>query len=544
MTRDFARPSTSLNRCAICGGQFDASLSRCPVDGGTLAPAANGTAGELASGADRSNAATDLAPGTLVGEYQIEQQIGVGGMGVVYGARHPVIGKRVAIKVLSAKLSADREAVARFVQEAQAVNQIGHAHIVDIFALGALPDGRLYLVMEWLRGETLADRIDRAPLDIMDATSILITLVRALEAAHGAGVVHRDLKPENVFLAPGDDGPKVKLLDFGIAKLSAAGPSASRTGTGITIGTPLFMSPEQARGLAIDHRTDIYALGVVAYAMLCGRTPFENEPSPVEILFAHISKAPAPLRELRPDLPAKLEALILELLAKSPDDRPPLADVRRRLISIATRSGTLAVPQLAADPDRDPAHLPKVLSLDPAAMLDEVDEPLVAARHGYRLAWWGAAAVVVVVAAIAVAAMRQGTSRARRAAAPEPTVAAAAPVAAPTVTVTAADPAPPAHPATRVAGVVVEVNPVTAQATIDGRPAALDHGRTTIELAPGHHMLSISAPGYTASRKPFDVTPGTVATLHVHLARAHASSPRVHQPDADAVVDPFGRTRR
>ncbi|HLL25877.1 MAG TPA: protein kinase, partial [Kofleriaceae bacterium] len=135
----------------------------------------------------------ELAPGTRVGEYLIEKRIGVGGMGIVYGAVHPVIGKRAALKVLNARYCSDQESVQRFVREAQAVNKVGHANIVDIFSIGTLPDGRSYLVMEWLRGETLMDHLERAVLPLVQTLDILIALTRALEAAHNAGVIHRDL---------------------------------------------------------------------------------------------------------------------------------------------------------------------------------------------------------------------------------------------------------------------------------------------------------------------------------------------------------------
>src|SRR4051812_22508176 len=197
-----------MKLCTTCGRRWDLAgpRARCPEDGTPLVPADAASAGRAGSATwsseqpalaqPRSAASDELAPGDCVGEYVIERRIGAGGMGMVYGARHPVIGKRAAIKILNARFTADDDAVSRFVLEAQAVNRIGHAHIVDIFSFGALDDGRSYFAMEWLQGETLGERLHRGPLSVRDTAAILAPLCRALEAAHAAGVIHRDLKPD------------------------------------------------------------------------------------------------------------------------------------------------------------------------------------------------------------------------------------------------------------------------------------------------------------------------------------------------------------
>jgi serine/threonine-protein kinase len=279
----------------------------------------------------------DLEAGTMVGEYKVDGLLGAGGMGKVYSATHPLIGKRAAIKVLHPALSVDPDAVERFVQEARAVNQIGHPNIVDIFAFGALPDGRCYFVMEQLRGESLATRIDRAALPLEDVLSILDTIAIALDAAHRKGIVHRDLKPDNVFLAEVEGArPAVKLLDFGIAKLTGGDTGTKRTQTGNVMGTPAYISPEQARGQGVDHRTDLYAFGAVAYELLTGELVFPAT-NAADMLAQHLFTAPPSVRARRPEIDPELDALITSLLAKDANDRPTLEQAREQLRACSAR---------------------------------------------------------------------------------------------------------------------------------------------------------------------------------------------------------------
>ena len=268
-------------------------------------------------------------PGTLVGEYQLDAQIGAGGMGRVYAATHPVIAKRAAIKILHPELSVNSEAVERFVQEARSVNQIGHPNIVDIFSFGTLPDGRCYFVMEWLRGESLRDRLRKSQLPLFDALLVVDTITAALEAAHEKGIVHRDLKPDNIYLVEIKGAPpQVKLLDFGIAKLLGNDDArAERTRTGNLLGTPAYMSPEQARGHLVDHRTDIYALGCVAHEMFTGALPFPADNS-ADMIAKHLFDEPPSARVRNPHLPPELDVLVQRMLSKEVADRPTLAQVR------------------------------------------------------------------------------------------------------------------------------------------------------------------------------------------------------------------------
>ncbi len=274
----------------------------------------------------------EIEVGTMVGEYRIEGQLGEGGMGRVYAAIHPVIAKRAAIKILHPELSANREAVERFIQEARAVNQIGHPNIVDIFAFGQLPDGRSYFVMEWLRGESLGERTDRAPLPMVEAISILETVSLALEAAHETGIVHRDLKPDNIFLVDIKTAqPQVKLLDFGIAKLlNTDAARTERTRTGNLLGTPAYISPEQARGYTVDHRTDIYAFGALAYELFTGALPFPAD-NLADMIAKQLFEPPPSARLKCPDLTPELDELIQAMMAKVPEARPTLADAREGL---------------------------------------------------------------------------------------------------------------------------------------------------------------------------------------------------------------------
>jgi serine/threonine protein kinase len=303
----------------------------------------------------------DLKEGSPVGEYEIQAQIGEGAMGTVYSAIHPLIGKKVAIKVLKAELCANQATIDRFVQEAKAVNQIGHPNIVDVFLLGELPDGRAYMVMEWLRGEDLKTRLARGPMTVTDACDVLDGIARALDAAHAKQIVHRDLKPDNVFLHRHDDGPlMVKLLDFGIAKLTRVTPGAEKTQTGNMLGTPRYISPEQARGIQVDHRSDIYSLGVMAYEILAGRPPFQGETA-MDLVVKHLSEPAPPLGQFA-RVPKSLEQCVMAMLEKDPNRRPSLEEVRgilvdpaRRLTPLPTR--TVSTMPFAKPTPRWPVYL-------------------------------------------------------------------------------------------------------------------------------------------------------------------------------------------
>jgi serine/threonine protein kinase len=293
-----------------------------------------------------------LPPGTIVGEsYEIIGRLGAGAMGEVYEARHTALGKRVAIKVIGQRLLEDDRAIGRFLTEARALAQIQHPAIVTVEHVGELPDGRAYFVMEYLHGESLSRRLSRGRIPLREALRILDQMARGLAAAHISGVIHRDLKPDNTFLAHRTgEKPAVKLLDFGLAKLAASHPANDSiddeySDCGVLFGTPLYMSPEQARGGYIDHRSDIYALGCVAYELILGVRPFPQAQTTPAICEAHLNEMPPPPRSIRPEIPLPLDLILSTMLAKDPAHRPSLTQIRSVIAGLRTTMSSQQVQQ-------------------------------------------------------------------------------------------------------------------------------------------------------------------------------------------------------
>ena len=309
----------------------------------------------LAGGDGRGDERADdrLAAGAVAGDYVVERHIGAGAMGDVYAGHHPVIGKRVAIKVLKRALASRPDAASRFLREARAVNHVDHPGVVDVFALGRLDDGRLFLVMDLLDGRSLRDRLRAGPIAPPVALRILREVAAALDAAHARGVVHRDLKPDNVVLTGPDDAPTAHVLDFGIARLVAE-TAAERapetlTGQGVWMGTPAYMAPEQWSADGATAASDRYALGIMAYELLSGRVPFAA-PSLPAMMEQHFRAAVPSLTssgsgEGRAPLSAAVDRVLTRALAKQPGARHPtgaalVADLEAALAGGPVRPGT------------------------------------------------------------------------------------------------------------------------------------------------------------------------------------------------------------
>ena len=293
------------------------------------------------SGSERSSAGhlTDRAAigdqasaqlGSLTGEvldqrYHIKRKLGEGGMSYVYQANEVDTGRSVAVKILIPRLSRDPASVERLRREATIATRLNHPNVCPILRLGETGDGLIYLVMPFLEGEPLSDHESRrGPFPVSEGIPLLVQMCHGLGHAHDLHIIHRDLKPENVMLVPDTGIPigfRAVVMDFGLAKERRAGPEVVKlTATGIVLGTPEFMSPEQIRGKPLDGRSDIYALAILAFELFTGQLPFTGKTSQ-ETMIARLRGSPTPLREVKPDLPAKLEAVITKALAVNAADR-------------------------------------------------------------------------------------------------------------------------------------------------------------------------------------------------------------------------------
>ncbi|CAN5509410.1 hypothetical protein BH09MYX1_BH09MYX1_33280 [soil metagenome] len=390
-----------IRRCPECNERFRQDACFCPFDGSSLVP-------------DRyTPPAKDALIGT-VGDarYEVRKVLGEGGTGTVYEVRHVTLGRAAAMKVLRADLAQEPELGARFLQEAQATAAIKHPGVVSILDFGRLPDARPYFVMELLVGQTLADALHRGgPAPVKSAVTIAVRIAEALAAAHAAGVVHRDLKPENIYLVGGvKEDAEVRVVDFGAAVILGR---SRLTKKGIVFGTPHYMAPEQAAGHDVDHRTDVYAIGILLYEMLTGRVPFEGD-NYMGILTQHMFAEPTPPSRVRPERANELgilEAVVLRALAKDPDARFASMD------DLATTLRATLVPG-RADAPTDPPMLPRKPS-SPRAIegdqelpttteiqqaMDHVEPP--PARGWTRALALGALAAAVVVLVVAFVVRR------------------------------------------------------------------------------------------------------------------------------------------
>ncbi|MET0344353.1 MAG: serine/threonine-protein kinase [Polyangiales bacterium] len=438
--------------------------------------------------------------GQLAGEYRVGRLIGEGGFGAVFEAEHPVLKRRAAVKVLHRLTASNSEAALRFVSEAQAVNQIRHRHIVDIFSFGNLADGRHFYVMDLLEGESLDRYLERVKrFDVGTALQILQPIAAALDVAHAAGIVHRDLKPQNIFLAWEANGEVVpKLLDFGVAKL--LDDSAVKTVSGTPIGTPLYMSPEQARGDRVDRRADVYALGVLMHELITGVPPITAD-SMLAVLMAHIVQPPRLASACNPALSPQLDAPILHMLAKEPDARPGSAGEALAAVAAAAVEAGLSLSTGLPNLERPP-YAPQVDDVAHASTLDGGAPPdalgtlesnervgakntsAVHARARTKLPW---AIVALLLLLLGVFAYRRASPTAERPPAPRPAAPASAPsTAGATSTSAPAVAAPPLakpEPASvaPAAPVAVDAGPPTVKSTRKRKAPARDRFSSDLE---------------------------------------------------------------
>src|SRR5216684_3299669 len=340
----------SERRCPKCGSVYtDTGARFCPKDGSMLVeiqtkkppprPAASapssgsgtgvrtplppGNAGAGGAGGAGLDRASTLSSQILDARYQVMKKLGEGGMSYVYLAKEISSGETVAIKVLSPRLATDRSSVERLRREAGLAMRLDHQNVCRIMRLGESEDGLIYLVTPFLNGELLSDREVRGgPMEVAKGVDLLCQVCAGLHHAHELQIVHRDLKPENIMLVPEDDGrERAVVMDLGLAKERRADPAIAKlTATGIILGTPEFMSPEQIRGKPLDARSDIYALGIVAFEMFTGKLPFQGR-NAQEMMIARLRSQAIPIRQYRPDVPDPVEKALTKALQTNPDDR-------------------------------------------------------------------------------------------------------------------------------------------------------------------------------------------------------------------------------
>lgn len=359
--------------CPVCKTESPPSAEFCPKDGATL------------SEDDGRGTGTKMLYDSLIGElidgrYKVETRLGEGALSTVYAATHKLIEKRVALKVLKSEFVADPEIVERFLREAKAASRLSHENIISLSDFGKVPSGAPFFVMELLSGRTLADLLyEGKGLPIPEAVRLVTEIGRGLSAAHQHGVVHRDLKPDNVGLVRDAQGMEhVKILDFGLAKITQENRKLTRAGQ--VLGTPEYMSPEQASGQAVDHRSDVFSLGILLYRLVVGWVPFTGDTF-MEVISRVLSESPRAPRTLcdSPELTVALEEIILRALARAPQDRFPTMDAMLEAIRQATEPGADdSVASTWVDPG-PPAQEPPLLEdagTGPTAVAPVVDEDI------------------------------------------------------------------------------------------------------------------------------------------------------------------------
>jgi serine/threonine-protein kinase len=469
----------------------------------------------------------------LENRYRILREIGRGGMGVVYEAEHIELGKHVAVKLMLEKYADDKEAVARFKREAHAASRIGNPHIIDVSHIGTAPDGRAFAVMELLIGSPLSHLLAKGALAPARAVNIMRQVLRAVGAAHAKGIVHRDLKPDNIFLLDHDDGDFIKVLDFGISKMmdgDAAVAATKLTTTGMVMGTPLYMAPEQAMGNPVDHHADLYACGVILYEMLSGRPPFEGATYPV-LIAKLLTAEPTSLRDLMPHLPAKLVAATHRALEKEPERRFETAEHFLAAMPALDRSpssvelaGTVGIGSMSHSMQIATPAIDSIRRTSP---------PSAHGSSGSKIALIAIGGLVVVGGAIA-AFLALHNSAAPGTTQPPGTASAGSAGSAVAQQQPSVQPIPQGSAGSAAASSVVAAPPTTAgRVNVKSVPtnaivyidnATQATGRTNLEIAltPGKHHIRVELPGYTAIDEDEDVESGTRDTIVFPLQRAVA----------------------
>jgi serine/threonine-protein kinase len=481
--------------------------------------------------------------GRRFGSYVVEKKLGEGGMGAVYRAVQPEIGKQVAIKFLASHLAQNPDVVQRFFAEARSVNLIQHDNIVDIFDFGQA-EGHSFFVMELMKGGSLEGLLEQQRrLAVGRAIDIGLQVADAIAAAHARNIVHRDLKPDNIFLVTRSGrNDFVKLLDFGIAKLTDAGGASGmgRTMAGAILGTPGYMSPEQGTGAPVDHRTDTYALGVILYRMLSGRLPFEGRTFP-EILQKQLIEPPPNLKVLRAELSPSLVALVHHMIAREPNERPAvMSDVVTRLAHEMPMdygrpsTGGFPVQRTGSQPILvAPPNAPTTLS-GATGQREAVDETFGDAPVARKSPIAFVAGGVVLVAAVAAVAIFGSGAKKTEPTTPSIPPPASVAAVAPTPTPTPAPTPPPAATAKTPAefGVFVETDPAGAEIWLGNAQV----GKTPVKLTLKGESASLRLHLQGYRDEELDVTRDTehaLVGMHAKVARSPSpprSQPFVHPP--------------
>jgi eukaryotic-like serine/threonine-protein kinase len=464
-----------------------------------------------------------------IGNYRVSKLLGEGGMGVVYLAQHPVIGRKVAIKLLHAVLARDQDIVSRFFNEARAIHMIAHENIVEILDFGQTTDGQPYFIMEFLEGEALSDAVARGAMTPESVAIIGGQMCKALSAAHAKGIVHRDLKPHNVQLVSKPDGLyHVKILDFGVAKILASpdGAQSVKTRTGSLMGTPLYMSPEQCKGAGtLDHRTDIYSLGVMLFEMLAGRPPFVAE-GVGELFAKHMLEEAPPLLDFAPHVPPHMAAAVMKALQKEPRDRfESMEEFRKALVGEVKLASAPARPgALRSSPMASTQALSAKASTTLSSATSELDEELGPSRRNWKVP--AVVGGVVLAGIIAFVAMPKGKQ--------EPAPQAAMPAPAPALPV--APPPPAAPPAPKTVTLRFEAEPSGVH--LFDKKAGKDLGEIPVELQLPKGNASADYVFRLAGYKDVSLAAKQTAdrTMHVSLEKdaapppAQAAADRHHAP--------------